>query len=133
MLWHTALTYVVNEVLLEPDDPEWRFYFLLCIYGYESLRRSYRFAEVMSQCLLTMALRSGKISGDEARHLLLQLRERGLSAPSTELRATFMGDLDLAMTNPAEATVESMAHQFEDLALFQDFINIRGNVAIEDT
>jgi hypothetical protein len=38
-----------------------------------------------------------------------------------------MADLNLAMTNPSEASVESLADRFEDIALFQEFTNDRGS------
>jgi hypothetical protein len=127
MLWHTALIYVANAVLQDKQDPEWRFYFLLCIYGYESLRRSYRLAEAIGRGLLSMTLRNGDLSTREARQILQQLQERGLSGASGDIRATFMVDLDLAMTDPVEAKVESLAHRFEEMALFQEFTNAGGD------
>ncbi|KAH7376999.1 hypothetical protein B0T11DRAFT_25571 [Plectosphaerella cucumerina] len=127
MLWHTALIYVANAVLQDKQDPEWRFFFLLCIYGYESLRRSYRLAEAIGRGLLSMTLRNGDLSTREARQILQQLQERGLSGASGDIRATFMVDLDLAMTDPVEAKVESLAHRFEEMALFQEFTNAGGD------
>ncbi|KAH6683726.1 hypothetical protein F5X68DRAFT_171961 [Plectosphaerella plurivora] len=133
MLWHTALIYVANAVLQDKQDPEWRFYFLLCIYGYESLRRSYRLAEAIGRGLLSMTLRNGDISSREARQILQHLQERGLSGASGDIRATFMVDLDLAMTDPDEAKVESLAHRFEEMALFQEFTNADNSMRDEDS
>lgn len=127
MLWHTGLTYVANAVLLDTSDSEWRFYFLLCIHGYESLRRSYRFAEAIGRGLLSMTLRNGDISGGEARKMLQELRGPALNEGSGPIRATFMADLDLALTNPDEATAENLADRFESLALFEELINPKGN------
>ncbi|KAM0321591.1 hypothetical protein ACHAQA_010017 [Verticillium albo-atrum] len=124
ILWHTALMYVANAVLNDTGDPEWRFYFLHCIYAYESLRKSYRLAEAIGRALLSMTLRNGDMSGLEARAILQQLRLRGLDHPAGVIRATFMGDLDLALTNPDEAKVEYLAEQFEGAALFQEFIDM---------
>ncbi|KAG7149681.1 hypothetical protein HYQ46_001399 [Verticillium longisporum] len=108
----------------DTGDPEWRFYFLHCVYGYESLRKSYRLAEAIGRALLAMTLRNGDITGLEARTILQQLKQRGLDHPSGDIRATFMGDLELAMTNPGEAKVETLAGQFEGVALFQEFIDM---------
>uniref|UniRef100_A0A8H7K5C3 Transcription factor domain-containing protein n=1 Tax=Bionectria ochroleuca TaxID=29856 RepID=A0A8H7K5C3_BIOOC len=38
---HVCLLYLSNAVLESPRDPDWHLYFLLCIYGNESLRRPY--------------------------------------------------------------------------------------------
>ncbi|KAF3351618.1 hypothetical protein VdG2_00226 [Verticillium dahliae VDG2] len=127
ILWHTALIYVANAVLQDTRDPEWHFYFLQCVSGYESLRKSYRLAEVVGRALLSMTLRNGDISGTEARELLQRLKQKGLDNDTSDrIRATFMGDLELAMTNPRQASVENLAEQFEDMALWQEFTNTEG-------
>ncbi|KAI8627221.1 hypothetical protein F5Y19DRAFT_477790 [Xylariaceae sp. FL1651] len=127
ILWHTALLYVANAVLQDTKIPEWRIYFLLCIYGYESLRRPYRISAVVVQSLLTMTLRDGNISGAEAREIVKQLKQRGLSSHQENIRATFMADLNLAATDAEAAKVENLAARFEEMALFQDFINMDGD------
>ncbi|TDZ29635.1 Nitrogen assimilation transcription factor nit-4 [Colletotrichum spinosum] len=124
LLWQSALIYVANAVLHDTDDPEWRFYFLTCIYGYESLRPSYRIAEVISRGLLAMTLRDGDISGPEARHLLQEMKDTDGNDAAGDIRATFMVDLDLAMTDPEAARVENLAERFEDIALFRDFTTV---------
>jgi hypothetical protein len=39
------------------------------------------------------------------------------------IRATFMGNLELAQTDPAAATVETLAEDFENMALFREFVS----------
>ncbi|KAF6814780.1 zinc finger protein [Colletotrichum plurivorum] len=124
LLWQTALIYVANAVLHETHDPQWRFYFLACIYAYEALRKPYRIAEVISRGLLTITLRDGDISGQEARRLLRQIKDVDGSHASGDVRATFMVDLDLAMTDPEAARVENLAERFEDIALFREFTTV---------
>ncbi|KAK7963000.1 uncharacterized protein PG986_003825 [Apiospora aurea] len=130
LLWHTAMTYVANAMLRDSRDPEWYQYLLLCLYGYETLRRPFRVAEAVGQGLLTMMLRD-KTSNDEsptftsaqAHEILRHLKERGLSyrTDGESIRAPFMGDLELAQTDPAGAAMEKLAGDFEDMALFQEF------------
>ncbi|KAK8013758.1 hypothetical protein PG991_009351 [Apiospora marii] len=124
ILWHTALAYVANAVLASHDE-DWKMIFLLCIYGYESLARPYRVSEAIGTSLLTMALRDHRISTDEARSLLQQLKKRRPEQLRNvgPIRATFMGDLQQAMFDPEGAKVESLANNFEDMALFREFLN----------
>jgi hypothetical protein len=56
-----------------------------------------------------------------------QFEENRLTNPSYDIRATFMANLNLAMTNPSEASVESLADRFDDIALFQEFTNAGGS------
>ncbi|KAK7928630.1 hypothetical protein PG985_005628 [Apiospora marii] len=123
-LWHTALAYVANAVLAS-NDQDWKMIFLLCIYGYESLARPYRVSEAIGTSLLTMALRDHRISTDEARNLRQQLKNRKPKQLEDvgPIRATFMGDLQQAMSDPGGAKVESLANNFEDMALFREFLN----------
>ncbi|RYP07734.1 hypothetical protein DL764_002353 [Monosporascus ibericus] len=127
ILWHSGLIYLANAMLQDTSDPEWRLYFLLCIYGYESLSRPYRISEVIAQGLLSMTLRDTNMSAREARKFMKDLKEFGLDYVKKnmeeEVRATFMLDLTLALSNPVGATVENLAKEFDSFALFQDFID----------
>lgn len=116
--------YVANAVLVS-KGADWRVYFLLCIYGYESLNRPFRVSEAIGTSLLTMTLRNSDITIEEAQLLLLELKERGLAQLQSEgtIRATFMGDLELAMSDPEAARVENLANSFEDMVLFREFVN----------
>ncbi|KAK1689888.1 hypothetical protein BDP55DRAFT_651927 [Colletotrichum godetiae] len=121
MLWQTALIYVANAVLHDTQNPEWRFYFLTCIYAYTDLRKSYRVAESISRALLTMALRGGCITHSEADALETKMTEAGGRVKRDDkIRATFMVDLDLAMWDPEAAKVEVLAKRFDDIVLFRD-------------
>ncbi|KAH6649087.1 hypothetical protein BKA67DRAFT_576722 [Truncatella angustata] len=128
MLWHTALTYVANAVLQDTNDPQWWLYFLLCIYGYESLCRSFRVSQAIGRGLLTMALRDRDTTVSSARKVIGELRERGLGHNQGTIQAKFMADLELAVTDPRVATVEYLAEDFEGLAFFREFTNsVDGN------
>ncbi|KAK2684649.1 hypothetical protein QWA68_016153 [Fusarium oxysporum] len=74
-----------------------------------------------------MALQQGDLPASEARHIMEQYEGNQLINPSYDIRATFMADLNLAMTNPSEASVESLADRFEDIAIFQEFTNAGGS------
>lgn len=125
MLWHTALMYVANAVLQDRDsDAEWRHHLLLCIYGYVHLRQSSQVAETSGRALLALTMRHGGLSPDEARNVLRDMEHEQIVKPSTDIRATFMADLTLAMTDPGEASVERLSQQFEDLALLREFTNL---------
>ncbi|KAF5018427.1 hypothetical protein F66182_9601 [Fusarium sp. NRRL 66182] len=121
MLWHTALINVANAILGDKKDPASRFYLFFCLQTYGELRRSYRFAETIGRSILSMALQGGDLSAGEARQLMKQFEENRFSNPSDDIRATFMADLNLAMTDPEEASVESLSDRFEDIALFREF------------
>ncbi|KAJ4005364.1 hypothetical protein NW752_011327 [Fusarium irregulare] len=123
MLWHTALIHVTNAILGDTRDPSWRFYLFFCVQAYGELRRSFRFAETSGRSILSMTLQQGDISAEEARKLMEQFEENRLSKPSDDIRATFMADLNLAMTDPEGASVESLSDKFEEIALFQEFTN----------
>ncbi|KAJ2988618.1 hypothetical protein NUW58_g3878 [Xylaria curta] len=126
ILWHNGLIYLSNA-MLRCTDPEWRLYLLLCLYGYERLNRTYRISEVITQGLLTMTMRDTDMLGSEAYKIMEELKERGLAHVREDLedklRATFMVDLNLALTDPEAAKVENMANEFTDLATFQDLVD----------
>ncbi|KAK7421280.1 hypothetical protein QQZ08_009996 [Neonectria magnoliae] len=124
IVWHTALLYVANAVLQSPDDGEWLFYFLLCLYGYQGLRRCYPVVEAIAGALLSMAMRNGHMSSRVARRIMTELKGKSLRRVPREIRAPFMADLDLAMSDPSAATAEKLAGMFEENALMVDFTNV---------
>jgi hypothetical protein len=120
-LWHTALIYVANAVLQETHSQGWLFFLLVCIYGYERLRPSWRIVESITAGLLSMTMRKGDISSDMARRIMSDLRQKSIGHIPGKVRATFMVDMNLAMTDPESARVENMAGDFEDNALFESY------------
>lgn len=125
MVWHTALLYLANAMLQNTEQKDWFLYFLLCLYGYESLCKSFRVTEAIGKGLLSMALRNGSLSGDHARRIMAEFQERKLwTHLKEEICALCMVDLDLAMSDPPAATVETIAGDFDDNAMIQDYTNI---------
>lgn len=97
---------------------------LLCLYGYEGLCRSWRVAKTITKALLSMSLQKGAISGNSARRILQDTENSQLHNDSGEVRATFMGDLSLAASDPHAATVENLADRFEEHAFLSDCTHI---------
>ncbi|OTB08659.1 hypothetical protein M426DRAFT_159274 [Hypoxylon sp. CI-4A] len=122
ILWHTGLLYLANA-MLDSEDPQLRSYFLLCVYGYERLKRPYRVSKVIVRGLLSMMLRDTDMTGEEARKIMTELGGGWVTRDIDEkIRATFMVDLNLAAKDPEQAKVENMADEFDNMALFQDFL-----------
>lgn len=125
ILWHTALIYVVNAVLLTDSTEEtWYPYLLLCVYGYERLGRSWRVAEGISKGLLSMILQKSDVPSHMARRIMHDIENSTINRLPGEIRATFMADLSLGLSNPGSATVEHLAEQFEGNAMLSDYTNI---------
>lgn len=72
--------------------------------------------------LLSMSLRNGFLSSPEANTVLNYMRTIGRRYDAQfTVRASFMVDLELAMTNPKEAQVQTLAEAFHELAIFREF------------
>jgi len=123
ILWHTGLLYLVNAMLENPRDPDWHIYFLLCIHGYENLRRPYLISEAIGRSLLALTLRRTDMSADEARRIMAEIEQGGLERVEAEIRAPFMGDLQMALNDPENASVEMTARLFEEMALFNEVLD----------
>ncbi|KAF7554034.1 hypothetical protein G7Z17_g3247 [Cylindrodendrum hubeiense] len=123
IVWHTAMLYVANAVLQDPGDGDWLFYFLLCIYGYETLGRCYPVVEAIMGALLSMAIRNGHMTSDSAREIWAELKSKGPRRAPQVIHATFMADLELAMDDPSAATVENLAGMLEENALMDQYTN----------
>ena len=120
ILWQTALIYVINAILNSPKEDNWYSDLLLCVYAYESLGRSWRVAGGIAKGLLSLIMQKSDISSHTARRILHDLERNPDQFPG-EIRATFMADLNLALSDPGSATVERLAKQFEDNVLLKDY------------
>ncbi|KAI0554357.1 hypothetical protein F4679DRAFT_597404 [Xylaria curta] len=134
MLWYNGLIYLLHA-MLRCTDPNWRLYLLLCIYGYERLRRPYRIAEVVTQGLLTVTMSDTNTSWEEACKIMEELKGRGLVDVRDDLenkiRATFMSDLSLELTEAEAVSAENLASdmnmaEFQDLVALDPDINFMG-------
>ena len=124
ILWHSALVYVVNAIINDPRDLQWYTDLLLCIYAYKNLGRSWRVAACVAKGLLSLALQKSDLSSKAARHILRDLQNGGFEWISGEIRATFMADLNLALTDPKSATMERLAQQFDDNVWMKDYTTL---------
>ncbi|KAG5979046.1 hypothetical protein E4U54_006986 [Claviceps lovelessii] len=125
ILWHTALIYVVNAILeMNPKDEDWYTYLLHCLYGYKSLSQSWRVAKSISRGLLSLTIRKGGMSSEKAHQILRDIENSNPHQMPGEIRATFMLDLDRALSEPDTATVEYLANQFEDNVIMEKYTNI---------
>ncbi|KAK2039481.1 hypothetical protein LZ31DRAFT_606372 [Colletotrichum somersetense] len=125
-LWSTALLYFANSTLREltqvTENSQKLADLRTCILGYQRLHRPFRLSKGIVRSLLSMALREGLLPSSEARAITRDSNEgskhhRG----SDEVQAPFVVDLDLATMNPAAAHVDSLAAEFEELAILNEF------------
>ncbi|KAH7175468.1 N-terminal fungal transcription regulatory domain-containing protein [Dactylonectria macrodidyma] len=124
IVWHTAMLYVANAALRGQDDDHWLFYFLLCIYGYQTLGRSYPVGLAIVRALLSMAMRNGYMSSESARDIWAEINGQCPRHAPQQIHATLVADLDLAMSDPNAASVERLADAFEENALVDQYTNL---------
>ena len=75
--WHISVMYVANaSVKGFQADPEWRSYFLLCLYCYSILMRCFCMVQWIVPGLLAIAVQSGAMSSMEAQYIKSHFRSR---------------------------------------------------------
>lgn len=134
VLWHTACLYSANAAIRGPNlEPLRRHYFDTAIEGYASLYPRFPVTIGLVKGLMTMAMADKLISTKEAYELVKRLREKGedrqLIAEPTA--ACFMVDLDLAMTDLNGAHIDNLAHDFDEMAMFDEFTHGRADEDVD--
>ncbi|KAM4062337.1 fungal zn(2)-Cys(6) binuclear cluster domain-containing protein [Hirsutella rhossiliensis] len=130
--WHVALMYIANAVIQDTEDPQWRGYLMLCLDGYGDLFGAFPVAGAIAKSLLSMALRLSVVTSSEARVLMAGIYEKGAHHPSTEqISASFVVDLDLAVTDRAAAELANLNNSFDDLVMFQEFTQLEPNTGAD--
>jgi heterodisulfide reductase subunit C len=133
LYWQTALLYVFNAIVKDQSDPQWRFYFWLCIHCYSKLFLCYLAVEDFVQSLLAIAVKYGAISRKDARSVMQEGfykdgKEKRERRRREELvgnrRGTYKLDLDLAVRDRDAADVSALIARFEDMAMFEEFTRL---------
>ena len=117
--FNVALLQVANTCLRSQSCGDWRLYFLLCVRCWEDLYINYPIFEEILMAYLSIALRNGLFTTQEAESLRQELTAKG-SHHTGPARANFLADLELGMTDPAEADSRVLADRFDELRLFVD-------------
>lgn len=81
-------------------------------------------SEAIVEGLLSMKVVYGGMSSSVARRIMKDVRKRGASTEMASIRATFMVDLDLSLSEPTLATAEALASTFDDNATIKDLTTI---------
>ena len=81
-------------------------------------------SEAIVAGLLSMKVVHGGMSSAVARRILEDVRKRSASTGTANIRATFMVDLDLSLSEPTLATAEALASSFEDNMRIKDLTTI---------
>jgi hypothetical protein len=135
-IWFNLGLVMFNSAVLNAlSDPRAKLNLMLCIRGLQDLASCYPIvAGVLEATLYTAIQYDSVISKREARTLMDEVRQRWPGAPAQgesgaatlvpTPQATFFYDFNKAMTAPVDAQVNTVARQFEDLELFDDFTNM---------
>lgn len=131
--WQTALLYVFNAIVKDRSDPQWRFYFWLCVHCYSKLFICYATIEDFVQSLLAIAVRYGAISRKDVTRVMQEgfykdgkakrARSRWEGLQETQ-RSTYKLDLDLAVRDRDAADVSALMAKFEDMDMFEEFTRL---------
>lgn len=120
--WNPAMIYVSHAVLTSSTDPEWRFYFVLCLKAYRTLSIAYPFAAIGYKALLTLAMAEGKLSADQTRKLLKQLfHGKGRENVRHTRNSRVYMDLNKIQDKDDSGNAEALADDFEKLAVVKEF------------
>lgn len=121
--WQTGMLYVANGVVRDSSDPDWKFYLLLCIRGYQALANTYPVAGGFVQSILSMALDNKRMLVSEARQVLWEGNHKRHGQVDV-IEGTWMTDLDLALSSQTDAQMEKVVSRFVDSSLFEEFTSL---------
>jgi len=126
MLWNVALIYVANDALKEPSDPEWRFYFMLCLYVYRDMTPYFPVAKGIAQGLLTIAMDKGMVNSAEVSGYMASFEKQERLEGRKKHDGGFILDLDLAIVGKEAAQVDNLTERFDKMTAVSDWIDSDG-------
>lgn len=117
------------------DKKMLRMYFLLCVRAWTDLYKCFPTFSEFTQAFLSMAMEAEIMTGAEAQSSLARLRANGrhhddeISKPAG---VSSLIDFDRSLSNPEEASVNTLAQRFNDLVTFSELTNAEDFVAAPD-
>lgn len=133
IFWHLSLLFIGNAVIRNPVNPNWRFNFLLCVYGYADLAGSFNVANGFLRAILYMALKSKLCQPAEARAIMQRLPDiNGLNSSDVygsmpRITSSHMVDLEQALDDHSISQVTDIAAKLDDALMFDEFVNDSGS------
>lgn len=120
IFWQGCIIYVANAVIYGGDNQEERQFFVhLCLAGLQELFLSYRVSGTIVKGIAAMAIRKGIMEESRARQIRGRLEEIGqsreLGHKGSEVMASWVLDLDLAVTNLVSAQGGRLAEEFDGI------------------
>ncbi|EXL70934.1 hypothetical protein FOPG_13303 [Fusarium oxysporum f. sp. conglutinans race 2 54008] len=114
--------FTLSLALLEDlQDPLWRYYFYICVRCWQNLYFCYPVFRDVAKAFLSMAMQKDAIAAREAQELLQEIEQSAQHhAAANEAFTSFIFDPVFSITS--EAQVHAMADRFEEMVLFNEFI-----------
>ncbi|EWY84386.1 hypothetical protein FOYG_11846 [Fusarium oxysporum NRRL 32931] len=114
--------FTLSLALLEDlQDPLWRYYFYICVRCWQDLYFCYPVFRDVTKAFLSMAMQKDAIPARETQELLQEIQQSAQqSAAANEAFTSFIFDPVFSITS--EAQVHAMADRFEEMVLFNEFI-----------
>ncbi|PCD28602.1 hypothetical protein AU210_011161 [Fusarium oxysporum f. sp. radicis-cucumerinum] len=114
--------FTLSLALLEDlQDPLWRYYFYICVRCWQNLYFCYPVFRDVAKAFLSMAMQKEAIAARETQELLQEIEQSAQHhAAANEAFTSFIFDPVFSITS--EAQVHAMADRFEEMVLFNEFI-----------
>ncbi|QKD59106.2 uncharacterized protein FOBCDRAFT_144586 [Fusarium oxysporum Fo47] len=114
--------FTLSLALLEDlQDPLWRYYFYICVRCWQDLYFCYPVFRDVAKAFLSMAMQKDAIAARETQELLQEIEQSAQHhAAANEAFTSFIFDPVFSITS--EAQVHAMADRFEEMVLFNEFI-----------
>lgn len=116
----SCIIYVANAIIHGEDDQEEMHFFIhLCLAGLQELFLSYRVSGTVVKGIAAMAIGKGILEESQASQIRVRLGEIGqhreLGEKGSEVMASWILDLDLAVTDLVQAQGGKLAERFDGM------------------
>lgn len=116
IMWHTALLYVSNAILMAARDADSEFYLDQCVEGYLWLLECYRLSAGFLQGLIGLAVERGGLTTSKARRILARLHQRAEALHiSVPVDSQHIVDLNVETRGRSTASIQAVTRKLEGL------------------
>ncbi|KAF4456621.1 Conidial development protein fluffy [Fusarium austroafricanum] len=119
-----AILHIFHTTLENRDTLGWRFNVALGMGWMKEIFIRFPIIGKVAQAYMAIGMGSGMISSKEAREFMQDLQQRGRHKDMDDITALCIVDFEVAMSSSQDGRAQDLAQRFEELALFDEFIEI---------
>jgi hypothetical protein len=120
-IFSAAVLHINNMIVRDINNPDWRFYFLLCMNFWKEAFVRHPCMKNVAQANLSLGMRTGSIKSNQARAIVKEIQARIRHHDMSEVAISCIFDFDQAIFMEDDGSrAQTLVEKFDELAILDE-------------